>query len=307
MCVLHLVCTIWARRRDFIYNRAPTRYVLPALRQSHDHQAVNQASRDRVVLLELIRDFGLLLTPEIARWEYPHADGTPPRSASMIQRRVSFTELSPAELARHSDEFGHFALEFEIDTLKSLGAMPVFYVPRAVDGADSLADTIVMQIIDAMRLTDRIARVVPILGQASPEQTVIPISFGMSDSQKVYMFNPAQARETLAGISYPGTTTFLNQEFRRHLGSVPFGTCVHNLIVLTVSDLENLDTSIENFGFAEFFKNYSAQIPNRNVSVHNFLALSPRYSELARPSKKLMSTTDVVLEALKRELFPPKD
>jgi hypothetical protein len=81
-------------------------------------------------ILELIRDFGLLLTPEVTAWEYPHADGSPPRKIEMVQRRVSFTELSPCELPRHAEEFGRFALEFEIDTLKSLYALPVFYIPR---------------------------------------------------------------------------------------------------------------------------------------------------------------------------------
>lgn len=118
----------------------------------------------------------------------------------MIQRRASFTELTPQELARHSEEFGHFALEFDIDTLKRLGAMPVFYVPRAKSGAGSIADTIVMQIIDAMRLADRIARVVPILDSAPAEQQIVQFTFGMTENQKLYDLNPAQAKETLAGI-----------------------------------------------------------------------------------------------------------
>jgi hypothetical protein len=143
-----------------------------------------------LAILELIRDHGLLLTPEIAHWEYPHADGTPPRSASMIQRRVSFTELSPSELARHSENFGHFALEFEIETLKQLGAMPVFYVPHTADGAGSLGKTVVMQIIDAMRLIDRIARVVPILEQAPADLPALQVTFGMTDNQKAYNLNP---------------------------------------------------------------------------------------------------------------------
>jgi hypothetical protein len=155
-----------------------------------------------LLILELIRDFGLVLTPEIAHWEYPHADGTPSRSASMIQRRASFTELSPSELGRHSEEFGHFALEFDIETLKQLGAMPVFYVPRTTEGAGMLGYTIVMQIIDAMRLTDRIARVLPILEQAPAEQTLIQFTFGMSDNQKVYELNPAQTKEALTGVGH---------------------------------------------------------------------------------------------------------
>ena len=77
-------------------------------------------------ILELIRDVGLLLTPEIISWEYPHADGSPPRQQTILQRRACFTELAPSQLAEHSKAFGHFALEFEIEVLKDLGALPVF-------------------------------------------------------------------------------------------------------------------------------------------------------------------------------------
>jgi len=150
-----------------------------------------------------MRDFGLLLTPEIAHWEYPHANGTPPRTADMIQRRASFTELAPQELARHSDEFGHFALEFEADTLKQLGAMPVFYVPRSEKGAGSLADTMVMMIIDAMRLTDRIGKVSPVLDEAvAANRPMVRATFGTTDNTKVFELNPAHSQETLAGIGH---------------------------------------------------------------------------------------------------------
>ena len=108
-------------------------------------------------ILELIRDFGLLLAPELIAWEHPHVDGAPPRKAKIVQKRVCFTELSPCELPKHATEFGHFALEFEIDTLKSLHALPVFYIPRGANSS-SLGQTLVIQLIDAMCLIDRIAQ-----------------------------------------------------------------------------------------------------------------------------------------------------
>jgi hypothetical protein len=104
-------------------------------------------------------------------------------------------------------------------------------------------------------------------------------------------------------LSYLGAATFLNQEFRRHLGEVPRGAHVHNLIVLTVSDVENLASSIENFGFTDFLKDYSTQVPDRNVSVHNFMAMSSLYSGLVKPSKRLRETSDGIMDAIKRELF----
>jgi hypothetical protein len=44
-------------------------------------------------ILELIRDFGLLLTPEITAWEYPHADGSPPRSIEGITYAITPPEM----------------------------------------------------------------------------------------------------------------------------------------------------------------------------------------------------------------------
>jgi hypothetical protein len=86
-------------------------------------------------ILEIIRDFGLLLAPESVKWQYEHKDGSPPRATQVLQRRVCFTELAPDELRGHARRFGHFALEFTVSTLKSLGAIPVFYIPRAISEA----------------------------------------------------------------------------------------------------------------------------------------------------------------------------
>jgi hypothetical protein len=107
-------------------------------------------------------------------------------------------------------------------------------------------------------------------------------------------------------LSYAGIGPFLNQAFRRYLGEVPAGVRVDNLIILTVADVENLASSVENFGFAEFLKDYATQVPGRQVSVLNFMSAS-RYGALAQPSGRLRNTTDTIMDAIKRELFPGKD
>lgn len=63
---------------------------------------------------------GLLLTPEVLTVN----------SVSFTQQRICFTELAPDELPEHAENFGNFALEFSIASLRELGAMPVFYVPN---------------------------------------------------------------------------------------------------------------------------------------------------------------------------------
>jgi hypothetical protein len=80
-------------------------------------------------ILTAIRDFGLVLTPQLIEWSQQSL-GAPPRTLPILQKRVCFTELSPKELPGHTEKFGHFSLEFEIDTVRRLGAMPVFYVPQ---------------------------------------------------------------------------------------------------------------------------------------------------------------------------------
>ncbi len=101
-------------------------------------------------ILEAIVDFGLVLAPEATTWESPHADGSPPRKMEFALRRICFTELSPPELPEHAKVFGPFALEFDIETLKSFFAIPVFYIPRG--GDSSLGQTLVVQLADAMCL-----------------------------------------------------------------------------------------------------------------------------------------------------------
>ena len=91
-------------------------------------------------LLKLIREIGLVLAPEIVEWYTPGQNtlGTP-NPIRVLQRRICFTELSPQELSRHSDRFGPFALEFEVEELRRMGALPVIYMPQALSEQDHLA------------------------------------------------------------------------------------------------------------------------------------------------------------------------
>jgi hypothetical protein len=149
---------------------------------------------------------GLVLTPEVVKWEYPHADGAPPRKMEVQQKRVCFTELSPAELPRHADEFGHFALEFEIDVLKGLGAIPVFYIPRQVSGGDevtSLGSILVIQIIDAMILAMRLAGVKKNLDNAPFATGEFPCTFGFTETKlQTFNLDAAEARKFIQAFTY---------------------------------------------------------------------------------------------------------
>ncbi|MEM5495652.1 abortive infection system antitoxin AbiGi family protein [Hoeflea sp. AS16] len=93
-----------------------------------------------IEILRSIKEIGLLLAPEIVRWETPVSIGSP-SPILLPQTRISFTELSENELGSHSKMFGPFALEFELEDLRREGAMPVIYVPQARSAEDLLTLT----------------------------------------------------------------------------------------------------------------------------------------------------------------------
>jgi hypothetical protein len=158
-------------------------------------------------ILSLICDAGLVLAPEVVKWNYPHADDTPPREQQTIQRRVCFTELAPSELIEHAQEFGHFALEFDVSVLKSMGAMPVFYIPQATGNGDgtgvtSLGSTLVVQSIDAMILAMRLAGIKRVLDEAPQvDQGRFNCTFGFQQ-QVTFNLDVPETRKTLEAFTY---------------------------------------------------------------------------------------------------------
>lgn len=157
-------------------------------------------------ILALICEAGLLLAPEVVKWKHPHADGSAPREQEVIQRRICFTELAPDELGRHAEEFGNFSLEFDIDTLKHLGALPVFYIPQSTSGDEggvtSLGSTLVIQSTDAMVLATRCAGLAQMLAEA-PD-----VNHGRFDctvgfqNPKTFSLDVAETRRTLEALLF---------------------------------------------------------------------------------------------------------
>jgi len=104
---------------------------------------------------------GLLLTPEIIEWPDVPSKGSPLAPWYVATKRCSFTELTPVELLQHADFFGHFAIEFDIQVLRSLGAIPVFYLPQTSStnaGAETLATAFVACIGEIEILFDRLSQ-----------------------------------------------------------------------------------------------------------------------------------------------------
>jgi hypothetical protein len=112
-------------------------------------------------ILRLMKEMGLLLTPEIIEWPDVQPDGSLSEPWYVAQKRCCFTELAPAELPQHAEVFGHFAIEFGIQVLRSLGAIPVFYLPRTSEanaGLEALSTALVAGIGQLEALFDRLSQ-----------------------------------------------------------------------------------------------------------------------------------------------------
>jgi hypothetical protein len=157
-------------------------------------------------ILSIIRDSGLVMAPEVVKWQYEHEDGSQPRASEVLQRRVCFTELAPHELAEHGKKFGRFALEFDVPVLKSLGAIPVFYIPRALadaKGAEGAASTLVMQLLDAMVLVERIACVQGALDRTGQTKGTFPCTFGFEESgSRTFQLEAGSTKHVLDALTH---------------------------------------------------------------------------------------------------------
>ena len=161
-------------------------------------------------ILTAIRDFGLVLTPQFIEWTQPTI-GESLRTLPVLQKRVCFTELSPKELTGHAEKFGHFSLEFEIETVRRLGAMPVFYVPQptseATDG--SLVGSALLAIASDLRaVVQRMAMLNEVLHGERPVESRFNFNVGFADNpdgRSNFTIDRDEAKNFLAAVGHAVT------------------------------------------------------------------------------------------------------
>jgi hypothetical protein len=105
-------------------------------------------------------------------------------------------------------------------------------------------------------------------------------------------------------LNAPAYANFLALEFLRLLGPIPAGKRVMPMIVMTIEDLENLESSIDQFSLKQLLTDYSAACPDGLRSFHNFMAITPVYTSKLRPGAQLMESAERLLRHAQRELFP---
>lgn len=79
---------------------------------------------------------------------------------------------------------------------------------------------------------------------------------------------------------------------------------VEPLIVMTVDDIEKVETSIEAFGFRELLKDYSDNDPCRLGTLRDHLQASAKYKGRLVPNRSLVDKTNEILRLAADALFP---
>jgi len=101
----------------------------------------------------------------------------------------------------------------------------------------------------------------------------------------------------------PGTGNFLANEFRALLGTENLKIRVAPLTIMTIEDLENLESAIRQFSIRQLLFDYTNDVPDAFLSLHNFIAHS-RYADKLKPSPHLREKSEGLLIHAQATLFP---
>jgi hypothetical protein len=104
-------------------------------------------------------------------------------------------------------------------------------------------------------------------------------------------------------LGVPGSGKFLDNEFKSLLGMVPSGVVVAPLTIMTIGDLENLETSVTGFGLRDLLCDYTRECPDRMRSLHQFMATSS-YATKLRASKRVLEASENLMRRMRDGLFP---
>lgn len=103
----------------------------------------------------------------------------------------------------------------------------------------------------------------------------------------------------------PGIGVFLNRIFIDQLGAVGERVEVAPLTVMTITDLENIESS--EFHMRELLAAYVKDSGGGMISLHNFIASHPAFKEKLRPNEALKNKSLEFTDHLQRALFPTTD
>jgi hypothetical protein len=104
-------------------------------------------------------------------------------------------------------------------------------------------------------------------------------------------------------LGVPCSGKFLDDEFKSLLQPMPRGIAVAPLTIMSIGDLENLETSTASFAMRDLLKDYTRECPDRMRSLHQFMATSS-YAARLKPSQRVRDASEELMDRIRTSLFP---
>ena len=165
--------------------REPERYFYHSFPRRFREDPASEIDSGLQILSSIIAS-GFLLTPETTEWRESLSDGSLGKAWKVCQKTCSFTELASRELQDHSEEFGKFSIEFDLQAFRELGGLPVFYLPRATaddHGLESIAATLMARIGETQTLLEQLAELEKLVSANEDKSQLLVIT---NDVQQGY-------------------------------------------------------------------------------------------------------------------------
>jgi hypothetical protein len=103
-------------------------------------------------------------------------------------------------------------------------------------------------------------------------------------------------------MASPGTSHFLDTEFRQLLGKVPETARIHPVVLMTVGDLEFVVSALEPGSLLRLLREYSVADPERLSSFHNFVLRVHRQDPQSE-NPMLKELTEELMAATRSTIF----
>jgi protein gp37 len=81
------------------------------------------------------------------------------------------------------------------------------------------------------------------------------------------------------------------------------GFHIKNLVIISIDDLEDIETSIDNFSFEKLIENYSKEYPERLTSLHNYIHFSEKYKNKLKQNIVIVEKARKIIDETKEYFF----
>jgi hypothetical protein len=197
-----------------------TRYFFHSFPRGKANERQDDTLARGLKILAFMKEVGIVLAPELVKWDITGIVGDAEEKLETLQRRVCFTELSAEELPQHAITCGPIALAFSIEKLRTAGATPVVYVPQGFQ-SDPLSLLAIFLVRGAHHTRHVLNEINDIAEGADRDRLQAKLGLPVNEDYTLNLKNSGKSGEIVA--DYPVPAAHINQ-LMKHIGfnNIPF-------------------------------------------------------------------------------------